>query len=294
MMLGAKVPNSGALPAQRGIGAMGAELEAAGFDSLWVSDHIVMPQHVTSRYPFAADGKATWPSETPYYDAMISLAVIAEATENAVIGTAVLVLPLRNPVVLAKQAASIDVLSGGRLTLGLGAGWLAEEFRALCTPFESRGDRFVEWVELLRACWSGTPTPFRGQHYDLPEGVLCMPPPSHEIPLLIGGHSTVAQGRAGRIGDGWLAHQSASALDFSELEIGIEKTRQARATATVRSGEPWTTVRIIDSASRLSAVASAIPHLSEIGVNEIVVDTDWSVDGSAQLAHDILREACDQ
>src|SRR5215475_10782521 len=134
MRIGAKVPNSGPLPTERGIGAMAAELEQAGFDSLWVSDHVVMPAVIASRYPFAADGKATWPADTPYIDAMIALTAIAAATQQARIGTAVLVLPLRQPVVLAKQAASIDVLSGGRLDLGIGAGWLAEEFAALGVP----------------------------------------------------------------------------------------------------------------------------------------------------------------
>ncbi len=147
MRIGAKVPNSGPLPVERGIATMAAELEAAGFESLWVSDHTVMPRHIESRYPFAADGKPTWPSDTPYFDAMIALAVIATATQRAAIGTAVLVLPLRHPVILAKEAASIDVLSGGRLVLGVGAGWLAEEFDALDVPFASRGRRFIEWLQ---------------------------------------------------------------------------------------------------------------------------------------------------
>src|SRR5580704_11307738 len=99
MLIGAKVPNSGPLPAERGIGAMAAELEEAGFDSLWVSDHIVMPAVVTSGYPFAADGKVTWPTDAPYIDAMIALMAIAAATRQARLGTAVLVLPLRQPVV---------------------------------------------------------------------------------------------------------------------------------------------------------------------------------------------------
>ena len=135
MRIGAKVPNSGPLPERLGIGAMAAELEAAGFESLWVSDHIVLPEAIDSRYPFAEDGRATWATDTPYFDALIALALIAQATERATIGTAVLVLPLRQPVVFAKQAASIDVASGGRLCLGVGAGWLEEEFDALNVPF---------------------------------------------------------------------------------------------------------------------------------------------------------------
>ena len=151
MLIGAKVPNSGPLPAARGIGPMAAELEQAGFDSLWVSDHVVLPAVIESRYPFAADGKATWPSDTPYLDAMIALMAIAAATSRVRLGTAVLVLPLRQPVVLAKQAASIDVLSGGRLELGVGAGWLAEEFAALGVQFADRGALFTESLAIARA-----------------------------------------------------------------------------------------------------------------------------------------------
>src|SRR5262245_58350499 len=141
--IGAKVPNSGPLPQGIGIPAMARTLEQAGFESLWVADHVVLPAEIRSRYPFAADGKATWPTTMPYFDAVVAMTLIASATERATIGTAVLVLPLRNPVVLAKQAASIDALSGGRVALGLGAGWLREEFEALGVPFEARGKRLV-------------------------------------------------------------------------------------------------------------------------------------------------------
>src|SRR5262245_24052421 len=127
MRIGARVPTSGPLPLQLGVPAMARTLEAAGFDSLWVSDHIVFSASIGSAYPFAADGRVTWSPEAPYLDALVALALIAASTERVRIGTAVLVLPLRNPVELAKQAASLDVSSGGRLELGVGAGWLREE-----------------------------------------------------------------------------------------------------------------------------------------------------------------------
>ncbi len=294
MRIGAKVPNSGPLPVERGIAAMAAELEAAGFESLWVSDHVVMTEHVESRYPFAVDGKVTWASDTPYFDAMIALAAIATATEHAIIGTAVLVLPQRQPVVLAKQVASIDVMSGGRLTLGVGAGWLAEEFEALNVPFASRGSRFMEWMQLLRACWTGAPPPFEGRHYRLPPGVRSQPAPAHRIPLLVGGHSKAAWRRAGELGDGWLAHQSAIALDVGELCVGIAASRDA----AVRAGrhpeeveELSTTLRIIDSATRIDVVADALEALAEAGVGEVVVDIDWATPGAAVQAFRVLAAA---
>ncbi|MDA8309616.1 MAG: TIGR03619 family F420-dependent LLM class oxidoreductase [Actinomycetota bacterium] len=291
MRIGAKVPNSGSLPAERGIAAMAAELERAGFESLWVSDHVVMTERVDSRYPFAADGKVTWAPDTPYFDAMIALASIATATERAVIGTAVLVLPQRHPVVLAKQAASVDVMSGGRLALGLGAGWLAEEFEALNVPFASRAGRFVEWVELLRACWTGAPDAYEGAHYSLPAGVLSVPIPAHPVQLLVGGHSEAARRRAGAIGDGWLAHQSATALDVDELRTGIAVSREAALEAGRDPDALWTTLRIIDSATRADVVADALPPLAEAGVDEVVVDIDWATSGDAVDAFGALDAA---
>src|SRR5262245_48583876 len=133
--IGAKLPNSGAVALQRGIPEMARALEDAGFDSLWVSDHVVMPAAIDSRYPFSRDGRATWATDTPYVDALVALALAAAVTRRVTLGTAVLVLPLRHPIVFAKQAASIDAASGGRLQLGVGAGWLAEEFEALDVPF---------------------------------------------------------------------------------------------------------------------------------------------------------------
>jgi probable F420-dependent oxidoreductase len=276
MRIGAKVPNSGSLPAERGIGAMAKDLESAGFESLWVSDHVVMPSVVTSWYPFAADGKPDWPSTTPYFDAMISLTAIAAATERAIIGTAVLVLPMRHPVILAKEAASIDVLSGGRLTLGVGVGWLGDEYDALNVPFETRGRRFVEWIEILRRCWTGSPDSFEGEFYSIPPGVQCMPPPAHLIPLLVGGHSKIALSRAGSIGNGWLAQQSATALDHESLREEIVKVRHA---AEISDNDPsllWTTLRIVDSVANLDAILRALPLIRDSGVDEIIVDVDWA------------------
>ena len=153
LVIGAKLPNSGPVALDRGVPDLARALEGAGFDSVWVSDHIVLPREIRSRYPFAEDGRATWPPDVPYLDSLIALSHAAGVTERVTLGIAVLVLPLRHPIVAAKQLASIDVASGGRLRLGVGAGWLREEFEALDVPFESRGARLEEWIELLRSCW---------------------------------------------------------------------------------------------------------------------------------------------
>jgi probable F420-dependent oxidoreductase len=290
LAIGAKLPNSGPLPLERGIPELARTLERAGFDSLWVSDHIVLPRAIESRYPFAADGRATWASDTPYIDALIALALAAAVTERVTLGTAVLVVPLRQPVVAAKQLASLDVSSGGRLQLGVGAGWLREEFEALEVPFETRGSRFEEWLELVRSCWTGTPPAHDGRHFTLPPDILCVPPPAHGVPVLVGGHSAVALRRAGRLGDGWLGQQSAGALDPGELAA-------ARATATEAAREAGrdtasfrVVLRIVESAGRFADLAGELPAVEAAGVDEVIVDVDWAGDEpAAQL--ELLRAA---
>jgi probable F420-dependent oxidoreductase len=282
--IGASVPTSGAAALELGVAEMARRAEAAGFASLWVSDHIVMPSVIGSRYPFAADGKATWSPGTPYLDAVVALALMAAVTERATIGTAVLVLPLRNPVVFAKQAASIDVASGGRLRLGVGAGWLREEFDALNVPFDDRGRRLVEWLELARDLWSGRPQARSSKRYTLPPGVISEPRPAHEIPVLVGGHSPAALRRAGRAANGWLAQQSLDELDPDELVAGAAAVRAAAEEAGRDPDASEVVLKIVDSAGRADEVAAALPALAEAGVGEITVAIDWASDAAEQYA----------
>jgi probable F420-dependent oxidoreductase len=290
MRVGVKLPNSGPLPIEAGIPTLAATLEQAGFESVWVSDHIVMPASIDSRYPFAADGKATWSSETPYLDALIALALAAGATEHVTIGTAVLVLPLRHPVELAKQAASIDVASGGRLSLGVGAGWLEEEFQALNVPFERRGARLEEWMAIARACWSGRPPARTSTFYELPPDVIALPAPVHPIPLLVGGHTPVALRRAGRVGDGWLAQQSLPTLAPDELKREIAVMRAAADEAGRDPGGLRVVLRIVETAGRSDDIAAHLAELAAAGVDEIIVDTGWEV-GEPAAAAATLRAA---
>ncbi|HWE58328.1 MAG TPA: TIGR03619 family F420-dependent LLM class oxidoreductase [Solirubrobacteraceae bacterium] len=288
MLVGAKLQNSGPLPLERGIPELARALEQGGADSIWVSDHVVLPREMNSHYPFAADGRANWASDTPYFEAMIALALAAAATERVRLGTAVLVLPLRNPVMFAKQAASIDAASGGRLELGLGAGWLAEEFEALNVPFARRGAQLSEWIAIARDCWTGFPSERRSEDYVLPADTLSLPTPAHRIPILLGGHSARALKRVGAIADGWLGQQSTAELDprpIAEARATILEAAQRAG----RDGERITTVlRIVESAGRPEIVAAALPLLAEAGVDEVIVDLTWEAEDQAdQLA--VLR-----
>jgi probable F420-dependent oxidoreductase len=288
VLIGAKLQNSGPLPVERGIPELARALEHGGADSIWVSDHVVLPREMNSRYPFAADGRANWASDTPYFEAMIALALAAAATERVRLGTAVLVLPLRNPVMFAKQAASIDAASGGRLELGLGAGWLAEEFEALNVPFARRGAQLTEWIAIARDCWTGFPPERRSEDYVLPADTFSLPTPAHRIPILLGGHSARALKRVGAIADGWLGQQSAAELDPRPIAQARATILEAAQNAG-REGRSITTVlRIIESAGRAEVVAKALPLLTEAGVDEVIVDLTWEAEDQAdQLA--VLR-----
>lgn len=292
MRIGAKLPSSGPDPARLSIPVMARRLEAAGFDSVWVSDHVVMTEDTSrSYYPFGDDGSPGWDVEMPWYDALVVLAQAAAVTEHVELGTAVLVLPQRHPVVLAKQVASLDALAGGRVALGVGAGWFREEFEALGVDFDTRGRRFSEWLDLLQRCWQGRPGAVDGQHYQLPEGVIFEPTPARQVPLLIGGVSTVALRRAATQGQGWLGLQRTDRLEPAEVADAVQRMHAEARRAGRDPHELRVVLRIIGSAGHRDTVAAAVPALAAAGVHEIVVDTDWRADDDERQVHDRLRDA---
>ncbi len=284
--LGAKLPHSGAL-LSLGLVTMAQRLERAGFDSIWVSDHVVFPHDVRSRYPFAGDGRPTWAMDVDYIEPVVALSAVAPATSRAELGVSVLILPMRNPVLFAKQAANIDALSRGRLVLGVGVGWLREEFEALGANFGARGEVLDEWLEIARACWTGSAGPYEGKHYRLPEAIYCRPVPTRTPPVLAGGMSRLALERAGRIADGWVAQFSMDDLDEKVITSGLATMRKAagerrefRIVARVTGADR----RTAELAGRLGAVAAA-------GATDVVIDVDWSSEDGAARALETLRAA---
>lgn len=278
MRIGAKIPNSGELPLRLGVGRMGAALETAGFDSVWTSDHVVFPRVVNSRYPFSSDGRVTWSLEEPYLEPMVVLAALTSTTTKVEMGTSAVVLPQRNPVLFAKQAACIDALAGGRLVLGVAAGWLREEFEALGADFDSRGETLEEWLRIARTCWSGATDAFEGRHYRLPQGIYCRPEPARRPPVLIGGMSRRALWRAGRIGDGWLAQYSMDTLSERDIASALLVIRSAGQDAGREGAELdqlRIVVRISGSDGHHEALADRLPALARSGVTEVIVDVRW-------------------
>lgn len=271
---------------------MASMLEAAGFDSIWTSDHVVFPRDVKSRYPFSADGRITWPVDVDYLEPTVALSAMTSTTSTAELGTSVLILPLRNPILFAKQAACIDAIAHGRLVLGVGAGWLREEFEALGADFGSRGEVLDEWLAIARRCWSGKVEPFQGRHYSLSEAIYCMPTPARHVPVLIGGMSRFAQERSGRIADGWLAQYALEALSETAIAEGV-----ATMTAAARqAGRPASevegfrvVVRVTGADRKLGALASRLDELTAAGATEIIVDVDWDGDDGPPRSFETLR-----
>lgn len=292
LRLGAKLPSAGPAPEALGIPAMARRLEDAGFDSVWCSDHVIMTESTErSYYPFGDDGTPGWDLTSPWYDALVVMAQAAAVTQRVTIGCAVLVVPMRNPIVLAKQLASLDRLSGGRIELGAGAGWYAEEFEALGVDFERRGGRLDEWLELMRRCWTGRPEAFEGAHHRLPAGVIHEPTPAHHIPILIGGMSGPALRRSASQ-DGWLALQRAGHLDPAEV---AEARTRMRELAEGQGRDPdrlRIVLRVIESQGRTADVVERLGPMLEAGVDEVIVDTDWSTDDADEVrAYELLAEA---
>lgn len=177
--------------------------EEAGFESLWAVEHVVVPANYQSRYPYSADGRMPGKEEVSIGDPLIWLTYAAAVTERINLATGILILPQRNPLLLAKECATLDTLSGGRLLLGVGVGWLQEEFAALGIPFEGRGARTDEYVEALRVAWQQEEPTFGGRFASFEKAKSYPKPVRGTIPIIVGGHTDAAARRAGRIGDGF-------------------------------------------------------------------------------------------
>jgi probable F420-dependent oxidoreductase len=177
--------------------------EQCGFESVWIGEHVVIPEY-ESVYPFTENGRMPIPDECAIPDPLTWLAFIAGATTTIRLGTGVMMLPQRSPVLLAKETATLDRLSGGRLQLGFGVGWLREESEALGIPFERRGARMDEHIGVLRALWRESAPTIRGEFTSV-EHAAVYPKPVQPggPPIIIGGATAAAARRAGRLGDGF-------------------------------------------------------------------------------------------
>jgi len=201
--------------------------EAAGFESVIAVEHVVIPTDYETRYPYDASGRLPGGIDMAWPDPLAWLTYVGALTTRMRLITGVLVLPQRNPLVLAKHLATIDRLTGGRLDLGIGVGWLREEFDALGIPFERRGARVDDYIQAMRALWDGDDASFAGEFTSF-SGMSCNPKPVNgRVPIMVGGHSKAAIRRAGRLGDGFFPATGAVVDVAGVIEAMRDEARAA-------------------------------------------------------------------
>jgi probable F420-dependent oxidoreductase len=185
------------------LSALAAGAEAAGFEGVLLSEHLFVPESFAPRYPYAPGGRPDFAAATPFPDPWVTIGALSAATRRLRFATMVHILPLHHPLEVAKAVGSAAVFSNGRVALGVGAGWMKEEFDALGVDFASRGERFDESIAVLRKLWTGEMVEHHGAHFDFPR-LQMSPAPGRPIPIFIGGASAAALRRAARLGDGWV------------------------------------------------------------------------------------------
>jgi probable F420-dependent oxidoreductase len=203
--IGVSLPNVGLDHAKEMLLPVAEAAERLGFDSVWVAHHVILPYERESQYPYKRSGTEVAMSPgMQWLDPIVTLATVAGATERIGLGTSVLVLPYRNPVNLALEVAALDVLSGGRFVLGVGAGWMREEFACLGIDPAERGARTDEYIDALRVLWRDDPARFDGRFVHFDKAVLATrPATAGGPPIWVGGNTEPGLRRALRLGDGW-------------------------------------------------------------------------------------------
>lgn len=184
--------------------------EAAGFESAWTVEHTVVPSGYESEYPYSPDGKmAGGVEDMSMPDPLMWMSFMAGCTTTIKFATGILIVPQHNPVIAAKQIATLDYMSGGRVLLGIGVGWLEEEFNAIGAPFHDRGARTDEYIAVMRELWTAEKPTFHGEFVNF-DDTYCRPQPAQgSVPIIVGGDTKIAARRAGRLGDGYFPARGA-------------------------------------------------------------------------------------
>ncbi len=243
---------------------LGRAAEERGFESLWVPEHVVLFDDYSSRYPYAADGRVPVSGENGCLEPWTTLAFIASATTTIRLGTGICLVPQRNPVYLAKEIANVDYLSGGRVDLGVGIGWLAEEFRAVGVPWERRGARTDAYLDVIKTCWCDDVSEHKSEFYELPACRL-YPKPAQDPhpPIHIGGESPAAMRRAARRGTGWFGFDR----DPEAARAGIADLEQALAD----EGRPRSEVEVTIGPYMRQIDRDDVKRYADAGVDRLVV-----------------------
>jgi len=262
----------------------GRIIEECGFHSLWLPEHVLFFRDYASRYPYSPDGKIPG-NPDGVMEPLTALTFLAAHTERIRLGTGICIVPQRNPIYTAKQVADVDYLSQGRVDFGIGVGWLREEFAALGVPFEHRGARTRECIEVMKALWCDEVSSYEGKYYSLPPS-LQNPKPVQKPhpPLVFGGESDAALRRVAEIGQGWFGYQLTEAdlaKHLARLDGFLEEAGRTRADVTIHAGP-------IDVPDR-----AAVERFGELGVDQLILplfarDSDGLRKRAEGLAGEVL------
>jgi probable F420-dependent oxidoreductase len=270
MKLGIHLPHAGEQATPALIRRHAIRAEALGFDDVWVSEHIIVPRRQFPRSPL-------------FYDPVVTLSYVAALTERVRLGTTVLVLPMRHPLPLAKELATLHNLSNGRLILGAGVGWLEPEFAALGVPFKERGRRMDEGIAMMRAVWTQDPVTFEAKYIPAKIADMTMlPQPISRIPLWIGGSSDAALKRTTRIADGW--HGSRETPEEAAPIVRRLRAERPGADFTVSMRMQWNGRDQGELRERVAAYeAVGVQHVLIAPENREVDDWDAVIEGAGRL-----------
>jgi probable F420-dependent oxidoreductase len=240
------------------------QAEALGYRSVWLGDHIVVPENIVAPYPYTEDGSVGFARNTPWPDPFVLLAAIGVATKTILLGTSVIIVPYRNPLHVAKAVATVDLVSHGRYQFGIG--WLKEEFDALGEQFSERAHRTREYLQVMKAMWSGDIAKFQGKYFSFPDlHINPLPVQKPHPPIIFGGESLPALKRIADLGDGWQPGPI-------PVEVFRERREQLQTLMKERGRSmSELSISMIGSVHNLQQDREKIATLEKLGVKEIVL-----------------------
>jgi len=282
MHFGIMFANAGPFGQSEGLVHLAQTAESVGVESLWTVEHVIVPKGYESQYPYSKDGKMPGAEDSPIPDPYVWMAYAAAVTKKIKLASGIIILPQRHPFYVAKEAATLDQLSGGRHILGVGVGWLEEEFKALKVPFEKRGPITDESIEALRSLWSSGASKHAGDYYAWPEVESSPKPLNGKVPIVIGGHTMAAARRAARLGDGFFPAR-ADTLEscLAELTAECEKIGRDSSEIEITTGSVPT--------------PDEVKRLEDLGVSRLVVTPpgfrpEQVTEGLEKLGNDVISK----
>src|SRR6202158_3948758 len=285
MKLGLMFVNSGPFSNPTLLTHLATTAERCGIESLWTVEHVAIPQDYKSPYPYASTGKIPGGEDVSIPDPLLPLAFAAAVTKKIKLATGVLILPQRHPLYVAKETATLDQLSNGRAILGIGSGWLEEEFTSLGLDFHPRGARTDEAIKSLRVLWSDTSASFHGKHFNFGP-VKCFPKPVQKggVPIHIGGHSPAGAKSAGRDGDG-----------FFPALAEIPKLKELFALMKSEAEKVGRDPKKIELSCMGRARVDELKALEDIGISRVVIpppafDAEGLTHGLEKLQNEVLAK----